>query len=247
MTGRSCSRSTAATGRPTSRSSSPTAKCSRSSAGRRARRTTSALEGSLTCSRSCSPTRAGRGRAHRTATDRSPTSRSCSLAGVDFPAEERRMLHALRPRRRLAGRISVGNDTFAVLRAGTERGLGRRRRLRRRHQLRRRRAGRPARSLPCARPRCTGDWGGGYDVGLAAVFAAARSEDGRGDATTLEQAVPAHFGVRDTVPLAEALHRGPGPSSAGSTSSRPLVFAACRDATPSPPRSSSAWPTRSSR
>src|SRR6185312_12918930 len=32
----------------------------------------------------------------------------------------------------------------------------------------------------------TGDWGGGYDVGLAAVFKAARSFDGRGAATTLE-------------------------------------------------------------
>ena len=42
----------------------------------------------------------------------------------------------------------------------------------------------------------TGDWGGGYDVGMAAVSAAARSEDGRGPRTSLEHAVPAHFGLR---------------------------------------------------
>src|SRR5881227_616582 len=37
----------------------------------------------------------------------------------------------------------------------------------------------------------TGDWGGGYDVGLAGVSSAARSEDGRGPRTSLEWAVPA--------------------------------------------------------
>src|SRR4029450_9447045 len=41
----------------------------------------------------------------------------------------------------------------------------------------------------------TGDWGGGYDVGMAAVSAAARSEDGRGPRTRLERGVPAPFGL----------------------------------------------------
>jgi N-acetylglucosamine kinase-like BadF-type ATPase len=54
----------------------------------------------------------------------------------------------------------------------------------------------------------TGDWGGGYDVGLSAVSAAARSEDGRGSKTTLEQAVPAHFGLETPTQLAEAFHHG---------------------------------------
>src|SRR5262249_56831032 len=54
----------------------------------------------------------------------------------------------------------------------------------------------------------SGDWGGGGDVGLAAVFAAARSEDGRGPRTILEQAVPKHFGLRTPTELAEAVHRG---------------------------------------
>jgi N-acetylglucosamine kinase-like BadF-type ATPase len=128
------------------------------------------------------------------------------LAGVDFPSEEREMTVAATDRR-LAGRISVGNDTFAVLRAGTERGWGV--------------AvvcgagincvgvapdGRQAR-FP-ALGWISGDWGGGHDVGAEAVSAAARSEDGRGEKTTLEQTVPGHFGFETPSELAEAFHRG---------------------------------------
>ena len=43
------------------------------------------------------------------------------LAGVDFPAEEVEIAAALEARQ-WAARTIVGNDTFAVLRAGTERG-----------------------------------------------------------------------------------------------------------------------------
>jgi N-acetylglucosamine kinase-like BadF-type ATPase len=128
------------------------------------------------------------------------------LAGVDFPSEVEEM-RAAASSRRLASRISVGNDTFAVLRAGTEQGWG---------------VGvvcgagincvgvapdgRQAR-FP-ALGWITGDWGGGYDVGVEAVSAAARSEDGRGRRTTLEQAVPAHFGQPTPSGLAEEFHRG---------------------------------------
>jgi N-acetylglucosamine kinase-like BadF-type ATPase len=131
---------------------------------------------------------------------------SLLLAGVDFPSDERDVDAALRARK-WARQTFVGNDTFAVLRAGTERGWGV--------------AvvcgsgincvgvapdGRHARfpSLGAI----TGDWGGGYDVGLAAVSAAARSEDGRGPKTTLEHAVPAHFGFDTPQELAEAIHHG---------------------------------------
>ena len=54
----------------------------------------------------------------------------------------------------------------------------------------------------------SGDWGGGYDVGMAAVSAAARSEDGRGPETSLERAVPAHFGLATPQELTEAIHTG---------------------------------------
>ncbi|HET8893940.1 MAG TPA: BadF/BadG/BcrA/BcrD ATPase family protein [Gaiellaceae bacterium] len=126
------------------------------------------------------------------------------LAGVDFPEEEDAVLRAVE-RRGWAVRASVDNDTFAVLRAGTNSGWGV--------------AvvcgagincigiapdGRQAR-FP-ALGWTTGDWGGGGDVGQEAVYAAARSEDGRGPKTTLEHAVPAHFGFASPHELAEALH-----------------------------------------
>jgi N-acetylglucosamine kinase-like BadF-type ATPase len=128
------------------------------------------------------------------------------LAGVDFPAEEVRVRDAI-TERGWAETTRVGNDTFAVLRAGSERGWGV--------------AvvcgagincvgvspdGRHAR-FP-ALGAITGDWGGGYDLGLAAVSAAARSEDGRGAKTSLERAVPAHFGLQTPLELAEAVHTG---------------------------------------
>jgi N-acetylglucosamine kinase-like BadF-type ATPase len=128
------------------------------------------------------------------------------LAGVDFPGE----VAAARARAEARGwaqRVEVGNDTFAVLRAGTDRGWGiavvcgagi--------NCLGLARDGRQAR-FPALGP-ITGDWGGGYDVGLAAVTAAARSEDGRGPRTSLEHAVPAHFGLQTPLELAEAVHTG---------------------------------------
>src|SRR3954452_16179628 len=128
------------------------------------------------------------------------------LAGLDFAAEEEQLRAAVAPRA-WARRLTVGNDTFAVLRAGTERSWGV--------------AvvcgagincvgvapdGRHAR-FP-ALGAITGDWGGGYDLGLAALSAAARSEDGRGPQTLLERSVPAHFGLRAPSEVAEAIHHG---------------------------------------
>jgi N-acetylglucosamine kinase-like BadF-type ATPase len=128
------------------------------------------------------------------------------LAGVDFPSEVE-TVQTRAQERGWADRVEVANDTFAVLRAGTDRGwgvaivcgaginclgIGP--------------GGRQAR-FPALGP-ITGDWGGGQDVGLAAVYAAARSEDGRGPRTALERAVPAFFGVATPLELAEAVHTG---------------------------------------
>jgi N-acetylglucosamine kinase-like BadF-type ATPase len=126
------------------------------------------------------------------------------MAGVDFAAEESTLEQAVAGRG-WVDRVTVTNDTFAVLRAGTERGWGV--------------------AVTCgAGINCvgvspdgrharfpslgaiTGDWGGGYDVGVVALFAAARSEDGRGPRTTLERAVPAHFGLETPLQVAEAIH-----------------------------------------
>jgi N-acetylglucosamine kinase-like BadF-type ATPase len=126
------------------------------------------------------------------------------LAGLDLPVEERQ-LHEAVAGRGWAERLTVANDTFAVLRAGTEQGWGV--------------AVTCGAGINCvgvgpdgrhvrfpALGAISGDWGGGYDVGLAALSAAVRSEDGRGPVTGLEQAVPAHFGLATPAELVEAIH-----------------------------------------
>lgn len=129
-----------------------------------------------------------------------------ALAGLDLPSEEDELRSALE-RTGWARRFTVHNDTFAVLRAGTEQGWGV--------------AvvcgagincvgvtpdGRHARFL--ALGTISGDWGGGHDVGLAALSAAARSADRRGPRTVLEHSVPAHFGLTSPDEVAEAIHLG---------------------------------------
>jgi len=145
------------------------------------------------------------------------------IAGLDFPDEED-AYRAEAERRDWATEIVVGNDTFAVLRAGTDRGWGV--------------------AVTCgAGINCvgvgvdgrevrfpslgaiSGDWGGAGDVGLAAVTAAARSEDGRGPETELERLVPVHFELATPVELARSINRGSVPwRRLGELA--PLVFAA---------------------
>jgi N-acetylglucosamine kinase-like BadF-type ATPase len=101
--------------------------------------------------------------------------------------------------------LVVDNDTMALLRAGTDRGWGV--------------AvvcgaginglgvapdGRQVRFASLGP--VSGDWGGGGDVGMAALAAAVRSADGRGPRTVLETAVPAHFGLSDPLEVSRALH-----------------------------------------
>jgi N-acetylglucosamine kinase-like BadF-type ATPase len=148
------------------------------------------------------------------------------LAGVDFPAEEQAVRAGLE-RRGWAQRLAVDNDTFAVLRSGTDAGWGV--------------AVVCGAGINCvgvapdgrqARFRAlgwtTGDWGGGVDVGRDAVFAAARSEDGRGPKTVLESAVPAFFGLSTPSQLAEAVHFG-RIDGARAIELAPVVFAAAAD------------------
>jgi N-acetylglucosamine kinase-like BadF-type ATPase len=126
------------------------------------------------------------------------------LAGADLP-EELSTLRARIERLGWSERLVVDNDTLALLRAGTDRGwgvavvcgaginclgLGP--------------DGREVRFL--ALGEMSGDWGGGADVGMAALVAAARSADGRGPRTLLEHAVPAHFGLTDPLEVSRALH-----------------------------------------
>ena len=128
------------------------------------------------------------------------------LAGLDFPDEEEAYL-AEAKRRNWAGEVVVGNDTYAVLRAGTERSWGV--------------AVTCGRGINCigvapdgrqvrfpSLGEISGDWGGGGDIGAAAQWYASRSEDGRGPKTALEQLVPEHFGAPTPAELARQLHLG---------------------------------------
>jgi N-acetylglucosamine kinase-like BadF-type ATPase len=128
------------------------------------------------------------------------------VAGADFPQDDRRIGRWLR-RRHVAAADVVRNDTFAVLRAGTERSWGV--------------------GIVCgfgtnccgvapdgrtyripAIGEISGDWGGGMDIGRAALSNAMRAEDGRGDRTVLRDLVPARFGYARPRQLLEAIYFG---------------------------------------
>jgi N-acetylglucosamine kinase-like BadF-type ATPase len=145
------------------------------------------------------------------------------LAGADLPSDDRRIARGLR-RCRLTDRDLVRNDTFAVLRSGTDRSWGvgvvagyginacgvapdgRTHRF-------------PAIGL------ISGDWGGGRDIGGSATWHALRSEDGRGPKTVLQRTIPAHFGLRRAYQIVEAVHAGTLDDDRVSELP-PLVFAA---------------------
>jgi N-acetylglucosamine kinase-like BadF-type ATPase len=133
------------------------------------------------------------------------------VAGADLPQE----LAALRAEIESLGwtqQLVVDNDTPALLRSGTDRGWG---------------VGVVCGGgincigiAPDGRETrfpslgaITGDWGGGYDVGIAALTAAARSADGRGPRTVLESAVPEYYGLAEPFDVARAIHLRELPSA----------------------------------
>lgn len=128
------------------------------------------------------------------------------LANADLPEQEESLTTALAARG-WARTVRVGNDTFALLRAGASAGWGI--------------------AVVCgAGVNClgvgpdgrvsrfpalgsmTGDWGGGFHLGKLALWHAVRGEDGRGPATALTGAVAGHFGVERAVDVGLALHAG---------------------------------------
>ena len=132
------------------------------------------------------------------------------VAGADLPEERSALRSGIEPLG-WSDRLVVDNDTPALLRVGTDRGWGI--------------AVVCGGGINClgiapdgrevrfpSLGQLSGDWGGGADVGLAAVVAAARSADGRGPRTVLESAVPAHFGLREPNELSRALHLGQIPT-----------------------------------
>jgi N-acetylglucosamine kinase-like BadF-type ATPase len=134
---------------------------------------------------------------------------SACVANADLPEEEEEVRDGLRARG-LATSTGVANDTFAVLRAGLDGpgphwgvgvtcgagincvGLAP--------------DGRVTRFL--ALGKTSGDWGGGYGLGLEAIWWAIRAEDGRGPQTSLREAVPGYFGLASMHDVTVALHQG---------------------------------------
>jgi N-acetylglucosamine kinase-like BadF-type ATPase len=129
-----------------------------------------------------------------------------ALSGADLPSDDRRLLRVLRTTE-WTGSELVANDTFAVLRAGTDRGWGI--------------------GVVCGSGiNCTGVGpdgrtvrfpavgefpgaadGGGW-IGEMGLGAAVRGRDGRGARTILERTVPAHFGVHRPWSVLEGLRNG---------------------------------------
>ncbi len=133
-----------------------------------------------------------------------PAAAAVMVAGVDREREQSE-LRAQILERDWADLVEVGNDTLALLRAGSDNdegvavvcgagvnalGVGP--------------GGR--RATFASLGALTGDWGGGEDLGVAAVGAAVRAIDGRGGPTALAQLVPAHFGMASPEEVAFAVH-----------------------------------------
>ncbi|MEV0587265.1 BadF/BadG/BcrA/BcrD ATPase family protein [Nonomuraea sp. NPDC050310] len=128
------------------------------------------------------------------------------LANADFPEEEAAIAAELAGRG-LAGSVTVGNDTFALLRAGAANpwgvavvcGAGM-------NAVGVSPTGQVAR-FP-ALGALSGDWGGGLDLGTDVLWHAVRAEDGRGPDTVLTELVKERFGVATVLEVVLELHAG---------------------------------------
>ena len=128
------------------------------------------------------------------------------LAGMDVPSDGRSLMR-IHGRTGIAAVLVLENDTVAGLRAGSPDGWGvgvvvgegingvgispdgRRARF-------------------AGLGPISGDRGGGGSLGMEALGAAVRAQDGRGGRTSLETLVPAHFGLRRPLDVTKALYGG---------------------------------------
>jgi N-acetylglucosamine kinase-like BadF-type ATPase len=139
---------------------------------------------------------------------------SACVANIDLPEEQEQAVAALFARG-WCTTIAVVNDTFAVLRAGLDGTADP--------------GGSPhwgvavtcGAGINCvgvhpdgrttgylALGSISGDWGGGGGLGAAALWWAARAEDGRGPQTALRDAVAGHFGVPTIRDVTLGMHLG---------------------------------------
>ncbi len=128
------------------------------------------------------------------------------LAGMDLPSDRRALARA-HGATGIAGTLILDNDTVAGLRAGSPLGWGvgivvgaginavgigpdgRRARF-------------------AGLGPISGDRGGGGELGMGALGAAVRAQDGRGPRTSLADLVPAHFGLRRPADVTAAIYAG---------------------------------------
>jgi N-acetylglucosamine kinase-like BadF-type ATPase len=126
------------------------------------------------------------------------------LCGADVPADIEQLTAAVGGRG-WAKKVLVDNDTFALLRAGSDApdvvavicGAGI-------NVVGRRADGRIARYPSLGWE--TGDWGGAEMLGREVLRLAARGEDGRGDPTVLTEIVRSHFGAAKVEDVGADVH-----------------------------------------
>lgn len=131
----------------------------------------------------------------------------CYLAAIDLPDEQIAMTALLGGTSWGARSLTVENDLFALLRAGSDRtpaavvvcGTGI-------NGLALAADGTVARLV--ALGRCSGDWGGGAELAQEALWCAARAEDGRGEATLLRDAVLRWSGSASIDDVSIDVHQG---------------------------------------
>jgi N-acetylglucosamine kinase-like BadF-type ATPase len=143
-------------------------------------------------------------------------------ANLDMPVEEEEFASAIAPHR-IAEEVVIGNDTLAVLQAGSPDGWGAAvvcgAGI---NAVAIDRSGRRETFLSLGR--LSGDEGGGAGIVAEAQYHAIRAEDGRGGVTALRTTLPAHFGLAAPSELAIAVHRGEI-SAATFLAAAPVVFA----------------------
>jgi N-acetylglucosamine kinase-like BadF-type ATPase len=132
------------------------------------------------------------------------------LANADLPEEEDELAAAVQAQG-WSPSATVVNDTFAILRSGltdTDQphwgvavvcGAGI-------NAVGVAPDGRVTRFL--ALGTISGDWGGGYGLGLEVLWHAIRAEDGRGPATMLSGYLTSHFGVERVEEITLGIHKG---------------------------------------
>ncbi|MDQ2673526.1 MAG: ATPase, partial [Chloroflexota bacterium] len=128
------------------------------------------------------------------------------LAGADFPRDVTLLRRAIAGSG-VADEVRVRNDAFGALRAGARSGWGIA--VICGSGVNAAGIGPDGRSERFAAvDDLSGDFGGGYGIGVEALRLAVRARDGRGARTSLERIVPAHFDLARPIDVTRAVYEG---------------------------------------